>query len=149
MTDPASFTRKISCALCVFTAVMMLLLMLAVGVFGGIVGLTHWLTPEKPRHFGPALWLGLLMLLPGWWLIRFYFVMMGRAASAGYAKAGWAVSACFHAALTWMFGFYMKGTIHISPEGISVPMVLLSAAACGVSGYLLYMAIREPIRELP
>jgi hypothetical protein len=141
-------SKLASWALLVTTLLLAFLVFFAVGFVSVFVGyIQHVMVPEKPWRFARALWFGASVVLPALFLARFYFVVAARVYSPRYARIGWTASACYHAASTWLFIFYMPGTFQTSGSSLQLPWSFLSGAAFCVSIYLVVRFPRPP--QLP
>ena len=67
-----------------------------------------------------------------------------RVPNAGFWMIGWMASAAYHGALTWLFVFYLPGTLKTSGSSTEIPLSLLSGAACVASLCLLIRYPRPP-----
>jgi uncharacterized BrkB/YihY/UPF0761 family membrane protein len=149
MTSYSQTSKRVAWALLVATLFLAFLVCFAVGFVSVFVGfIKHLIEPEYPWRFAGALWFASAVLLPALLLARFYFVVAAnRLHSPRYATIGWAASACYHAALTWLFIFYMPGTLQTSGSGLRLPLSFISGAALCASLYLLIRYPRPP--QLP
>src|SRR3954462_10597400 len=59
----------------------------------------HALEPELRFRFDRLLWLALAVLVPAFFLVRFYFLVAARQPSARSAVIGWTASALYHGAV--------------------------------------------------
>ncbi len=142
MDTYSQISRQVSWTLFVVTLLLAFLVFFAVGFVSVFVGfIQHLMVPEKPWRFARALWFGASVMVPALFLARFYFVVAARAYSSRYAIIGWTASACYYAALTWLFVFYMPGTVQTSGSALQLPLSFISGAAFCVS---LYLVIRYP-----
>jgi hypothetical protein len=142
MTTYSQISKQASWTLLVVTLLLAFLVSFAVGFVSVFIGfIQHLMVPEKPWRFARALWFGASVMLPALFLARFYFVVAARVYSPRYAIIGWTASACYHAALTWLFIFYMPGTVQTSGSAIQLPLSSISGAALCLS---LYLVIRYP-----
>lgn len=106
--------------------------------------LQQFFVPEKLIRFDRALWLGVAVILPAIYLLRFYFVTASRKYLPRHAIFGWTVSVGYHAALTWALVFYMPGAWEISGGQTKFPLSYFSGAALCLSFYLLVRCPRLP-----
>lgn len=145
MTSYSEISKRASWTLLVVTLLLALLVFVAVGFVSVFVGLIqHLMVPEKPWRFARALWFGSAVLVPALFLARFYFVVAARRHSTRHAMIGWTASAFYHAALTWLFIFYMPGTVQTSASMFQLPLSFVSGAAFCTSLYLLLRHPRPP-----
>ena len=148
MTSYSQTSRQAAWVLLFATLILAFLVCFAVGFVSVFVGfIKHLIEPEYPWRFARALWFAISVLLPALFLARFYFVVAARTHSPRYATIGWAASACYHAALTWLFTFYMPGTLQTSGSALRLPLSFISGAALCASLYLLIRYPRPP--QLP
>lgn len=143
MTTYHQISKRASWTLLAVTLSLAFLVFLIVGCVSVFVGLIqHFMVPEKPWHLGRPLYLGAAVMVPALFLARFYFVVATRRYSPRYAIIGWIASACYHAALSWLFVFYMPGTVQTSGAlQLQLPLSFISGVAFCVS---LYLAVRYP-----
>jgi uncharacterized BrkB/YihY/UPF0761 family membrane protein len=150
MATYSQTSKQASRALFIATLLLALFVFFALGFVSVLVGLIqHLMVPEKPWHFGRALGLSTVILLPALFLARFYFVIAARVYTSRHAMIGWTLSAFYHAALTLLFIFYMPGTVQTlgGPLQLQLPLTFISGAALCASLYLLVRLPRPP--QLP
>ncbi len=133
MRNYFQFCRQASWAMLFLTFFLAFLLCLILGMAAGFLAfLQHFFFPGEspPWHLERIRSLTLSILLPVFFLGPFYLVTGTRVPHASFWIFGWIASAGYHAALTWLFAFYLPGTVKTSGSSSGIPLSFLSGAAC-------------------